>query len=166
MINGSRVAELDYSGCQIRMLYHMMLKRDYNGGCPYTVFGYERDLMKKAAIITLNAETIRSAVGALNQAAKNDLGKTISYKEAFKHILKFTKKHKDIEEFFNSGAGVILMRIESEIIVRTILSLMNKGICVLTIHDSCIFPIQYRQEVYDAMISEYRYVLGFDPVVK
>lgn len=166
IINGSRIAELDFSGCQIRMLYHMMLKKDFIGACPYTIWRYQRDLMKKAAIITINAETMGSAAGALKKAAETDLRLPINFKTALQYIGKFSKKHEGIKDFFNSGAGVILMRIESEIIVRIILALMKKGICVLTIHDSCIFPIQYRSQVHDAMISEYRYVLGFDPVVK
>ena len=56
LINGSPVAELDYSACQIRLLYHAMLKQDYKGGCPYSLPGVSRDLAKKAAIITLNAK--------------------------------------------------------------------------------------------------------------
>lgn len=99
-------------------------------------------------------------------AAKKDLGKIIRLKTAIRYIRAFSKAHWPISTFFNSGAGVVLMRIESEIIVRIILKLMKKGICVLTIHDSCVFPVQYKTDVSDAMISEYRYLLGFNPVVK
>ena len=166
MINGSQVDELDYSGCQVRMLYHVNLKKNYVGACPYTVYGYQRDLMKKASVITINALTEKSAAGALKTAAEKDLGQSISYGKALHYIRTFSKTHANLEEFFNSGAGISLMRIESEIIVRIILRLMKKGICALTIHDSCIFPIQYRQQVYDAMMDEYKEVLGFHPVVK
>jgi len=166
LINGSPVAELDFSGCQIRMLYHMMLKKDYKGGCPYTINGYSRDLIKKAAVITINASTPGSAAKALRGSAKKDLGKTINLKTAERYIDAFSNAHWPISSYFNSGAGLFLMRIESEVIVRIILELIKKGICVLTIHDSCIFPIQYKNEVYEAMISEYKRILGFYPVVK
>jgi hypothetical protein len=166
LINGSPVAELDYSACQIRLLYHAMLQQDYKGGCPYSLPGVSRDLSKKAAIITLNAKKDKSAVFALIGAAAKDLGQHISYSEAKRCIDLFKEKHRPIADYFNSGAGVILMRIESEVIVRTILAMMRKGICVLTIHDSCIFPIQYKAEVYDAMINEYQSLLNHLPSVK
>jgi len=58
------------------------------------------------------------------------------------------------------------MRIESEIMVRIILNLIQKNICVLPIHDSCVFPIGSEDDVYDAMIQEYYHVLKFYPSVK
>lgn len=166
LINGSPVAELDYSGCQIRMLYHMMLKKDYIWSCPYTINGYARDLMKKAAIITINAESPGSAAKALRWAAKKDLGKIINLETAKRYIDVFGQVHHPISWFFNSGAGLFLMRIESEVIVRIILKMIKKGICVLTIHDSCIFPVQYKKQVYKAMINEYKRIIGCLPVVK
>jgi len=165
-INGSKTGELDYSACHIRMLYHSMLKSDYNGGCPYTIKGFSRDIIKKAALITINTDSKRKAAGALIKTIEDDLGKSIGYNTAMKYLDAFADKHTLIQDFFNEGAGVRLMRIESEIIVRIILKLMNKGICVLTIHDSCVFPVQYKEEVKDAMINEYKRVLGFEPVVK
>jgi hypothetical protein len=50
------------------------------------------------------------------------------------------------------------MRIESEIMVRIILKLIQKGICVLSIHDSCMFPISTERWGYDAMMNEYYHV--------
>jgi hypothetical protein len=76
------------------------------------------------------------------------------------------KKHRSIAETFNSGAGVILMRLESEIIVRIIKQLMNINICALTIHDSCVYPAQYTKTVRDAMMEEYYSVLKFYPTIK
>jgi hypothetical protein len=143
-----------------------MLKQDYTGRCPYTINGYSRDIMKKAAIITINAESPESAAKALRGAAKRDLGKITNLETAKRYIDAFAQVHQPISWFFNSGAGLFLMRIESEVIMRIILEMINKGICVLTIHDSCIFPVQYREQVYRAMIREYNRILGFNPVVK
>ena len=75
-------------------------------------------------------------------------------------------RHRPIAEYFNSGAGVVMMRIESEIIIRIIRELMNLNIPVLTIHDSCIFPVQHQKKVRDAMMDEYKAVLKFYPTVK
>jgi len=166
IINNSPVSELDYSGCQIRMLYHLVVKQDYKEDDPYSIPGMSRDLAKKAAIITLNAKTNGSAVGALMESAKKDLGMPITYNEAKNCIDLFKIKHRPISKFFNSGIGLNLMRIESEVIVRTILALMRKGICVLTIHDACIFQIEHKTEVYNAMIEEYFKILKQKPVVQ
>jgi hypothetical protein len=166
MINGSPVAELDYSACQLKLIYHMMLKQDYTGGDPYNLPGISRDLAKKAAIITLNAKTYKSSILALMGSAKKDLNQNIDYYEAKRCIDLFIEKHLPIADYFNSEAGVSLMRVESEVIIRTILAMMNKKICILTIHDSCIFPIQYKTDVYNAMIDEYKSILKHPPSVK
>jgi len=166
IINNSPVSELDYSGCQIRMLYHLVVKQDYKEDDPYSIPGMSRNLAKKAAISTLNAKTNRSAVGALMGSAKKDLGMPITYSDSKNCIDLFKIKHRPISKFFNSGIGLNLMRIESEVIVRTILALMRKGICVLTIHDACIFQIEHKTEVYNAMIEEYFKILKQKPVVQ
>jgi hypothetical protein len=166
LINGSPVAELDYSACQLKLIYHMMLKQDYTGDDPYNLPGISRDLAKKAAIITLNAKSYKSSVLALMGAAKKDLDQNIDYYEAKRCIDLFKEKHRPISDFFNSSAGVRLMRIESEVIIRTILAMMKKSICILTIHDSCIFPIKYKTDVYNSMINEYKSILNHLPSVK
>jgi hypothetical protein len=166
LINGSPVAELDYSACQLKLIYHMMLKQDYTGGDPYNLPGISRELAKKAAIITLNAKSYKSSVLALMGAAKKDLDQNIDYYEAKRCIDLFKEKHWPISDFFNSEAGVSLMRVESEVIVRTIFAMMKKKICILTIHDSCIFPIQYKTDVYNAMIEEHKSILKHPPSVK
>lgn len=166
LINGSKVAEFDYSACQIRMLYHVMLNRDLNCESPYFLPGVPLNIAKKAAIISLNAVSRNSSAGALRRFCEKNLDTSLSFEKALKIIKLFEGKHNEISEYFNSGAGVVLMRIESEIIVRIILALLKKKICVLTIHDSCIFPIEHKQTVYETMMKEYRRVLNFYPVVK
>jgi len=167
LINGSNVAELDYSACQIKILYHSWLKKPYLDDDPYEIIDLRRDIAKKAVIICINAETQREAVGALYAYCTDELNmKDISYSDAMRMIRAFEVKHRPISDCFYSGAGVIFMRLESEIIVRIILELMNLNICVLTIHDSCIHPIEHQKTVYEAMMEIYKSVLKFYPTVK
>jgi hypothetical protein len=82
-----------------------MLQQDYNGDCSCSLPGVSRDLAKKAAIITLNAETHKSAVLALRSSVWKDMGQKISYMEAERCIDLFKMKHHLIAKYFNSGAG-------------------------------------------------------------
>ena len=167
LINGSRVAELDYSGCQVRMIYHMWLNKPCLDEDVYQIAGLRREIAKKAAVICINAETQREALGALRAYCIDELNmKDVSYSDARRMMQAFMIKHRPIAEYFNSGAGVVMMRIESEIIVRIIRELMNLNIPVLTIHDSCIYPVQHQKKVRDAMMDEYHKVLKFYPTVK
>jgi hypothetical protein len=167
LINGSNVAELDYSGCQIRMLYHMWLKEPCRDKDVYELIDISRPIAKKAAVICINAETQQEALGALRAYCIDELNMTdVSYDKTKQMMQAFMTKHRPISECFNSGAGVILMRLESEVIVRIIRELMSLNICVLTIHDSCIFPAQHQKLVYEAMMEEYKSVLKFYPTVK
>ena len=166
LINGQKVAELDYSGCQIRLLYHMWLNKPCLDRDVYQIDGLPRDIAKKAAVICINAETQREAVGALRAYCIEERNMTdISYEGAKRMMKAFMIKHRPIADCFNSGAGVILMRIESEIIVRIIRQLMNLNICALTIHDSCVFPVKNQKTVREAMMDEYYSVLKFYPTV-
>jgi hypothetical protein len=166
LINGEKIGEYDYSACQIKMLYHMMLKNDPPFNDVYRLAFTNLKIAKMAAIISLNASGERGAAMALIKYSKENSIKSLNFKDALKVIKLFKKKHWNISEYINSGAGIILMRIESEIMVRIILNLIQKNICVLPIHDSCVFPIGSEDDVYDAMIQEYYHVLKFYPAIK
>ena len=103
------------------MIYHMWLNKPCLDEDVYQIAGLRREIAKKAAVICINAETQREAVGALRAYCIDELNmKDVTYSDASRMMQAFMIRHRPIAEYFNSGAGVVMMRIESEIIVRII----------------------------------------------
>jgi hypothetical protein len=66
-IGGEPVAEPDFSAHHLRILYAIRglpLRADED---PYIIDGWNRDLVKRAVLIIINASTLQSAIGAITQ---------------------------------------------------------------------------------------------------
>jgi hypothetical protein len=114
-----------------------------------------RNLVKVALLIMINADSHWKAVGAMEAKIEAQIhlaldkledkpveelallrfyGLTnININELFRRI---KKKHKVISEFFCSGAGVWLQKMEGDIFTRVVDRCVDESIPVLVIHDS------------------------------
>jgi hypothetical protein len=76
-------------------------------------------------------------------------------------------KHQPIAHKFKTGAGLDLMRIESDIALEIIKTAMLEGWVVLSIHDSFITTVNKQERLKELMIQSYATRLfGCKPMFK
>ena len=168
-IDNCRTVELDYNSFHISMLYALEGKQI--SGDPYSSVAHKsmRPLVKKLLLTVLNASSIREAASSMvNQVL------TLQSKPFLKERdLKFLKAwwnhkpnwyelidrlrqdHPLIGNFFCSGAGLYLQRIDAQIMRNVLLNLAEKDIPCLPVHDSAIVQYFRSHELQKAMQQAY-----------
>ncbi|MGB7656621.1 MAG: hypothetical protein WBL74_14200 [Novosphingobium sp.] len=172
-INDLPTVELDYSGCAIRMLYHLR-----GLDCPDDPYRLE-------AIAALEARRgyrdghFREAVKALTQARINgtnrdkdmmcDLPDGLTFAPHVKRdevVRMIEAKHIGIAGDFGSGAGIRLQRLDSDLALSIVTSLMDQRIVSLPIHDSFLVQAAQKERLIQEMNNRYKEIFGFNPVIK
>ena len=132
-INWHPVSEIDYSSMQPAILYAMKgLDAPEDS---YAIDGIEptkanRDLLKKTFLQVVNAKDEQ-----MRAPKKEHLPDGMSFSD-LKQAIK--AKHEPIKEFFNTGIGVQIQRVDSDIAETVMLTMMEHGQLVLPVHDSFI----------------------------
>jgi len=114
---------------------------------PYLNTMTSRDIVKKAIHISMNADGRRKAASGLAKQIKNNHseifgGLTFFEIQAYANqvIGRILDKHPDISEVFFSDFGIVSQHIESEIMTDIQQECRLKGIPILSIHDSILYP--------------------------
>lgn len=189
LIDGKAIAEVDYSGCQFRMLYHLK-KIDFEGdvympekllpelymACHSDKFKKKgRSYIKKIANIIINAKSQVAAIGAASKAFRDDNDKTgtlgiIIYKicktSPKELVCKIKEIHEPINNFFFTGAGLRLQRKESEIIVHVLNRFVNWRLPALSLHDAIICRDEDAELAKRLMEKLYIKEFKFTPILK
>lgn len=167
-INGEPTIELDYSAMHIRMLYHL-INREYTGD-PYMALcdhPDDRPYLKKVSMVLINCPRDKKVVWAIKGAIEKDNKlKPISNSKIQEYINRFTKHHPDIARFLQSGIGLKLQNMDSNIMNSIMKGCVKQGIPILPVHDSAIVQSEYRDILYALMVEEYEKVMGFKPKIK
>lgn len=174
-INGEPTVELDYSSLHITALYHLRLNMDVPEGDLYCLAAYgigksgdpiARKVAKLAALIMFNASTKIKAIYALDKelsALRKD-GAFIPWDS--KQIIKaFTQKHSALREYFCSGYGLQLQKMDSMIVDQILVKSVDANIPVLPVHDSFIVRERDQEWLLEIMKNEYEVATGFKPRV-
>ena len=166
-INGQQVTELDYSSIHPYILYAKqglaMPKEDM-----YTIKGMasgNENQRKICKTIVLTIFNVRPAQDPI-KAVMTDLHKKgiRTKRNEIKFLIeKLKKKHHPIREYFGSGIGRELQRIDSDIAERIMVRLMEHDIPCLPVHDSFIVPASDREILRSAMTQEAMAVTGQEP---
>lgn len=170
-INGKPTTELDYANCHPRMLYH---ERGLAGaGDLYTV----PEITVYEAATGVGLDTYRPCIKWLVQILINGRGRPDAVEPPekvslppdipIKQIVRFIEAmHQPIADAFRTGAGLRLMRLESDIAFEIVATAMAEGWTVLPVHDSFITTIDQRDRLKTMMIDTYVQRLGMEPVIK
>jgi hypothetical protein len=162
LIDGLPVIELDYGQTHLRMA---AARRgiDLGSGDVYRErAGWTRGEIKIAVNVSLNAPTRRSAIGRVAL----ELGGTIGcYQRASLLVDAIKKWFPEIAGDLHTGAGLHLMRVDSDIAERVMLRLLNCGIIALPIHDSFVVAAKNAGILREEMASAWRAQLGTNPVI-
>jgi hypothetical protein len=159
-INERPTIELDYPRLHPTMLYaeagHLLC------GDAYEISGWGRKLVKVAFNTLVNADTRVAAIRSIAQEIRGQG----AYRKAKQLVQAIETKHQPIASAFGTGAGLRLMRRDSDMTERIMLLLIRKGVVVLPIHDSYIVPdgTKAKGELMEAMASALHKFGGKNPV--
>jgi hypothetical protein len=154
-INQEPVAGLDYGQCAVRIAYGMAGVTVPKGDL-YSVPRLEhyRDGIKQV----LNSMFFSGA--PLKRKPQNSvklLPKNYTIGEIQDRI---RAHHQPISRLFHSGFGMLSQRIESSILVRCLLTLMDRGIVALPVHDCLVVPRSNAEDAKQVMLDTFLDVTG------
>jgi len=133
-IGGLPTIELDYPRLHPTLLYAEVGSAMY--GDPYDLADWPRDLVKTAFNTLVNADTREAAIRSI----ANGVGGQGAYAKAKSLTGDIEARHPLIAQMFGSGAGLRLMRRDSDMAEALMLRLLKRGVVALPIHDSFIVP--------------------------
>jgi hypothetical protein len=160
-INDSATEEPDFPSLHPQLLYALVgrhLPRD-----PYDLDGWNRPTVKTAFNIMLNAKRPDSAELAVAETLG---GFTHGHREQAKRLIaQIEHKHAPVADYFNSGMGVRLQRIDSDIAARVLAKAVSDGECLLSLHDGFRSRRQYADKTREIMDECYEKVVGKAPAI-
>jgi hypothetical protein len=129
-----------------------------------------RNLAKLAILIGINSVDEAQAVGAMSGKVRDDFKKKDQADKLFvgvvgtipvKRILSAIRQHNDlIKDSFYKDKGVLLQKVDSEIMMNIIEAMVQKDHTVLAYHDSCLVKASAESDLREAMFSAWKNVLG------
>ncbi|MDC0540633.1 hypothetical protein OAO50_02895, partial [Paracoccaceae bacterium] len=177
-MDGVLTTEIDFSGLHIVILYAqegINYWVDVNDD-PYELHGIKgidpeidlRAVAKLLLLTAINAETETKAFGAFReQAETGTLEKRLRNEQLSQILFHLKRKHAPIAHKIASGAGIDLMYVDSKITELLIQRFTDRGIPILTVHDSYIIPIGYDDVLEQEMQNAFEAVTGIpQPNVK
>lgn len=167
LIDGSPVKSGDYKAHHIRLAYHVD-GLDCPFDDPYDIADTDREEMKLASLVSINAPDLDSAVFATVKKINKKLSKNISEDNAECLLMKLVEKHPVLMYRVASDYGVSLQFFDSEIMMDALEALMDLRICGLGVHDEIIVPVKEIDKAVEVMIDAYKnqsFTHGFAPTV-
>lgn len=156
-INSEPVVGLDYAQMN-PMIAYGFAKTNPSMQDLYAVPGHEahRDGLKKLFNAMLFAS---KPLKRMPKGVRRLFPKQVQVEPVMQAIV---DSHPGIAQFFYTGLGHHLQFIESEIMVRLLLDLRHKGITALPVHDAVVVQRSKRDIVREAMIDQFRAVVGIN----
>lgn len=170
-INKQQTEEIDYAECHARMLYHIegIDNKEPLYAVP-EVTAYERQKgLKEGTFRPCIKWLFQVLINCKGQPDKAEMSDNVVIPAGFtiKQLVGFIEaKHQPIAHKFKTGAGLDLMRIESDIALGIITTAMREGWVVLSIHDSFITTVDKQDRLKELMIQSYLNRFGYDPMFK
>lgn len=172
VINGQKTVEIDYAECHARMLYHLegIDNREPLYALPEITAYEQQEGLEEGTFrpcIKWLFQVLINCKGRPDQADKPDdvvipPGFTINQLVGF-----IEAKHQPIAHRFKTGAGLDLMRIESDIALEIITTAMHEGWVALSIHDSFITTMDKKDRLNELMVQSYvKRFIGLEPLFK
>jgi len=161
-INEQKTVELDYSALHLHLLYSKLninYEEEFGkGDDPYSLEGFDssyRPIIKVATLTSLNMRTAKyfSQTVAYRLREEGIFQEHIPYKEIKNKML---AKHHKLKDYFFSGVGLELMFKDSCISEYIIRKMTNKKIPILSIHDSYVVAVPYKELLLSVMLKAFK----------
>jgi len=145
--------EIDYSSFHPHLLYHQDALQ-FNDDDPYVIKGFDRGHVKVAFNIMLNRKGTKNNKSAANTIS-DELGIDAEAAEALEKAI--LELHSPIAQHFNSGIGLKLQRLDSDIAMSAIDHFVNVlKRPIVSIHDSFIVSVRDTESLILLMADCYR----------
>jgi hypothetical protein len=174
-INGNPTIEVDYKALHVSLLYARFLNEHRvwpYGEDPYDLDeqidpevsrSTQRKMVKSLILQAINANNRRSAFLAFRDKAEAGSPEKKLTNDQLEQLLEaFLLEHPDLRAFIATDIGVDLMRLDSDMTEEIIQIMTDKGIPVLTIHDSYIVERHRFSDLRTAMTAAAIRVAGYD----
>ena len=146
--DGEPTIEIDYKSLHPHMLYHQE-RLDFPGSDPYAIRGYERKVVKKAFNMMLNRGgkgIAKSAVNTFVRQLKMTREEAVNLEQAILAM------HQPIQHHFNTGVGLRLQRLDSDIAMEVIDTFINvKKRPIIGVHDSFIVSVRDASALHELL---------------
>lgn len=154
-INGEDIADLDYSGCFLQLLYVVKTGRVFEGE-PYAIPGLEehRDGAKEAMLSLLSRSK------PMKRLTPELRGLLPEGWNAQRLVDAFSRYHRAVADHFASDIGIELMGIESRLMVALLLQLEAMGIAAQCLHDGIQVGQSQKARAEEAMADVSEKLLG------
>jgi hypothetical protein len=129
--NNETTVELDINAIHAHLCY-LKCKASFSGD-PYTIDGFKRDKVKVAFNIMLNRKGTKDNKSAA-LTISNNLDMPLESAQALESAILDT--HAPIASMFNSGAGLVLQRLDSDIALQVLKHMVASGIATASQRDS------------------------------
>lgn len=170
-IDDQQIANVDFSQFNLRLAY-ALAKVGPPPGDLYDVTGRDasradwkrlREGRKKLVNAMINRRAPLAAWPGETAEERRDLAgcfpKGTTARTATNEI---RSKHSAISDYFENGRGLSFMRIESDILVATLLSLIKQGITALPLHDAVLVQERHAAVAKAALEQESKRRIGTD----
>jgi hypothetical protein len=153
MIDGEPVVSLDFSQCAIRIAYG-------HAGVPvpdgdlYEVGDLHRAGVKKVMNALLHSS---KELSRFPRETRPDFGDGFRFDQVLRFI---ASRHSPIKHLFGTGFGMQGFFIESQVIVKSLLELMSKGVTALPVHDCILVSRSAAPTAKEVMLRNFRVMTG------
>ncbi|WP_397506453.1 hypothetical protein [Qipengyuania sp. R86523] len=157
LIDGETVTELDFGSLHPRMIYAIEGLPLEPEDDPYEVERWTGDecraWVKEALVRLLNA-------GPKMRRTRPENLQRIRGRR-WKDVLDAVEQHHSrIGDWFRSGRGLELQRLDSDIAERVLLDMAERDVCCLPVHDSFLVPSSHSGTLRLSMTKAYQEVMG------
>ena len=112
----------------------------------------QKAIIKGLVLSAVNAKDRKSAFQAFRQdQEKRSAEKLLKNAQLTKFLDAFCADNQPIAHYLCNDMGVKLMAMDGRITAKVINHFTNKGVPVLTVHDSYLIDIEYQKELHEVM---------------
>ena len=173
-INGKLTSEIDFTNMHFAILYHEIGEKMTNQGdlydlsetvpewkgLPIEKLKVYRKQVKLIMNYMINCEDDEQVKGVIEKNRKKIFTRTPKG-FTWQGLIDFIKEiHSPIADKFYRNQGIRLMNLDSQIMEKVILKGIDNDVCVLGVHDSCIFKHEHQHKVMTWMVEAYEEVVG------
>lgn len=160
-VGSKPMAELDYNGMQLALLYADVGKQLPDQADLYSIPGFKRDDMKAVFLRTVGTATREQTVAALrkmlHEQGRSRQGRAEALYDAFWGFHAEVCPHCRAE---SEAAWVRLQELDSLLALRVLRKLLDKGITAIPIHDSFLVEEPHVDTTETIMVKEFDELFG------
>lgn len=159
-INGERVASLDFGQCGIRIAYGHVGAEPPPGDL-YRVPGLEQYRDGVKIVLSAQLSAIKTMTRKPRHSAKHfHSGMKIGEIES-----SIARHHHAIQSLFYTGFALTMQFVESQVLVRSLLRLIDEKLTALPVHDCLVVPQSSAETIRQIMLDCFEEIAGTSGVV-